>query len=40
VLTHGFVKKTQKTPVSEIDKAKSYRKVYIDREGDAKSENI
>ncbi|MBR1703910.1 MAG: type II toxin-antitoxin system RelE/ParE family toxin [Clostridia bacterium] len=25
VLTNGFVKKTQKTPVSEINKAKKYR---------------
>jgi len=25
VLTHGFVKKTQKTPVREIRKAKAFR---------------
>ena len=31
ILTHGFVKKTQKTPVSEIDKAKAYRKIYLSR---------
>ena len=31
VLTHGFVKKTQKTPKSEIDKAKRYREDYIRR---------
>ena len=26
VVTNGFVKKTQKTPKTEIDKAKAYRK--------------
>jgi len=31
ILTHGFVKKTQKTPPSEIDKAKKYRTEYINR---------
>jgi phage-related protein len=31
ILTHGFIKKTKKTPASEIDKAKSYRKEYLDR---------
>ena len=31
ILTHGFIKKTQKTPVSEIDKAKAYRKIYLSR---------
>jgi phage-related protein len=32
VLTHGFIKKTQKTPPSEIDRAKKYRTEYINRE--------
>ena len=31
ILTHGFVKKTQKTPISEINKAKTYRKLYLNR---------
>ena len=30
VLTHGFVKKTQKTPRKEIDRAKQYRRVYME----------
>ena len=34
ILTHGFVKKTQKTPVSEIKKAKQYRKDFLERHGD------
>ena len=29
ICTHGFVKKTQKTPKSEIDKAINYRKQYL-----------
>ena len=32
VLTHGFVKKTQKTPPSEIEKAKKYRDDYYEQE--------
>ena len=32
VLTHGFTKKTQKTPPSEIDRAKKYRAEYMNRE--------
>lgn len=32
VLTNGFVKKTQKTPVSEIERAKKYRADYLSRE--------
>jgi phage-related protein len=32
VLTHGFMKKTQKTPPSEIEKAKIYRDEYLTRE--------
>lgn len=29
ILTHGFIKKTQKTPRSEIEKALKYRQEYI-----------
>ncbi len=29
VLTHGFAKKSQKTPKAEIEKAESYRKDYL-----------
>lgn len=32
VLTNGFVKKTQKTPRKEIDRAKKYRADYLNRE--------
>ena len=31
VLTHGFVKKSQKTPVHEIEKAESYRRDFLKR---------
>ena len=31
VLTNGFIKKTQKTPPGEIEKAKAYRKDYMSR---------
>jgi phage-related protein len=31
ILTHGFVKKTQKTPPTEIDRAKKYRDEYLNR---------
>ena len=31
VLTNGFVKKTRKTPVGEIEKAINYRKIYLQR---------
>ena len=31
VLTHGFVKKTQKTPPEEIERAKKYRIDYLNR---------
>ena len=31
ILTNGFVKKTQKTPQSEIEKAKKYRADYLKR---------
>ena len=33
VLTHGFIKKTQRTPAGEIEKAKKYRRGYIERHG-------
>jgi phage-related protein len=33
VLTHGFVKKTAKTPPAEIEKAKQYRQDFLSREG-------
>ena len=32
VLTHGFVKKTQKTPSAEIEKAIAYRKKYLEQQ--------
>lgn len=32
ILTNGFIKKTQKTPKSEIEKAKRYRDDYLSRE--------
>jgi phage-related protein len=32
VVTNGFIKKTQKTPKTEINQAKAYRKEYIQRE--------
>jgi phage-related protein len=36
ILTHGFVKKTDKTPPSEIDKAKDYRNEYLNRKDNHK----
>lgn len=33
VLTHGFIKKTQKTPPREIERAKKIRDDYIERFG-------
>ncbi len=33
VLTNGFVKKTQKTPVREIELAKKYRNEYLKKDG-------
>lgn len=36
ILTNGFVKKTQKTPRREIDRAKRYRDDFLNREGSAK----
>ena len=32
ILTHGFIKKTDKTPPEEIKKAKQYRQEYLSRE--------
>ncbi len=32
ILTNGFIKKTQKTPSNEIEKAKRYRADYLQRE--------
>ena len=31
VVTNGFIKKTQKTPRTELDKAKQYRAEYLSR---------
>jgi len=31
ILTNGFIKKTKKTPLKEIEKAKNYRDEYISR---------
>ena len=31
ILTHGFTKKTMKTPPSEIERAKKYRAEYLNR---------
>ena len=31
VLTNGFIKKTNKTPIKEIEKAKKYRADYLKR---------
>lgn len=39
ILTHGFVKKTQRTPRSEIERAKKYRKMFLD-EMERNNENI
>ena len=33
VLTHGLVKKTQKTPKNEIEKAEAYRRDHLKRRG-------
>lgn len=34
VITHGFIKKTQKTPAQEIERAKKYRDDFLKRNGD------
>lgn len=31
IFTNGFIKKTQKTPASEIEKARAYRADYLER---------
>lgn len=31
ILTNGFIKKTQRTPKNEIERAKAYRKDYLER---------
>ena len=36
ILTNGFVKKTQKTPPREIERAKKYRADYLNRREDRK----
>jgi len=36
ILTHGFVKRTQKTPPPEIERAKKYRAEYLSRKGNKK----
>ncbi len=33
ILTHGFIKKTQKIPAKEIEKAENYKKDYFQRKG-------
>lgn len=33
VLTHGFIKKTQKTPGNEIEKSEAYKRDYFQRKG-------
>ena len=36
ILTHGFIKKQNKTPPNEIDRAIRYRKEYFNRKGEKK----
>lgn len=33
ILTHGFIKKTQKTPRNEIEKAENHKRDYFQRKG-------
>jgi phage-related protein len=33
ILTHGFGKKSMKTPQQEIDRAEAYRRDYLNRKG-------
>ena len=40
IITNGFVKKTQRTPKSEIELAKLRREDYLKREEDNKNENL
>ena len=39
VVTNGFIKKTQKTPAAELERAKTYRNEYKQREREALNEN-
>lgn len=34
VLTNGFIKKSQKTPIKEIEKAQKYKDDFLNRYGD------
>ena len=40
VMTNGFIKKTQRTPRSEIDLAKARREDYMKREEETNNENL
>ena len=40
VLTNGFIKKTLKTPTGEKERAKQYRKDYMERERGSKHEQV
>ena len=40
IMTNGFIKKTQRTPRSELDLAKARREDYIKREEENKNENL
>jgi phage-related protein len=33
ILTHGFIKKTRKTPTKEIERAETYKRDYLARHG-------
>ena len=39
IVTNGFIKKTQKTPIAEIERAKAYRDEYKQREREVLNEN-
>lgn len=36
IMTNGFVKKQQKTPKAQIELAKKYRRIFLEREGKGK----
>ncbi len=38
IVTHGFIKKTQKTPPAEIERAKNYRADYFCRKEEKKND--
>ncbi len=40
ILTNGFIKKTQKTPAGEIEKAKKYRSDYLRRKEEMDGKDI